>query len=159
MSIPASLQRSIRRPYLLWMMYVLVPLAILGLLVWSTLKEIANNPSREAATELGAYGPVTIRFTTSPYPPLPTGNVSLSFMPMNSRGRMLPVEGITYEYGPEGSEQPVNSGVAEEMSDGSGMFMGNAQFPSVGNWWVRLNITQGEAQGQVRFTVYVKPAQ
>lgn len=159
MSIPAPLQRSLKRPYLLWLMYVLLPLAIIGLLVWSTLNELARNPSRDATADLGPYGLVTIRFNTSPYPPLPTGTVTLSFMPMDSRRRTIPVDAMTYEYGRAGSDQPAGSGEAQVMSDGSGMFMGNAQFPTVGNWWVRVNVQSGQAQAQVRFTVYVEPAQ
>ena len=69
---------------------------------------------------------MTIRFNTSPYPPLPTGTVRLSFMPMDSRRRMIPMDAMTYEYGRAGSDQPVGSGEAQVMSDGSGMFMGSS---------------------------------
>lgn len=144
-------------------MYVLVPLAIIGLLVWSTLSELARNPARDATADLGPYGLVTIRFSTSPYPPLPTGTVSLSLMPMYARGRMIPVDDATYEYGRAGSDQPVGvaafTSEAQVMSDGSGMFMGGAQFPSVGNWWVHVNVRKGNAQAQVRFAVNVEPVQ
>ena len=159
MSIPESIQGSLRRPYFLWLLYVLVPLAIIGLLVWSFMKEISGNPSRDATADLGPYGLVTIRFNTSPYPPLTTGTVTLSFMPLDSRRRMVPVDAVTYEYGQAGSDQPFGSGEAQVMSDGSGMFMGSARFANVGNWWVRVNVRKGQAQAQVRFTVYVEPAQ
>lgn len=121
MSVPESIQRPFRRPYLLWLMYVLVPLAVIGLLVWSTLGELARNPARDATADLGPYGLVTIRFNTSPYPPLSTGTVTLSFMPMDSRRRMIQVDEVTYEYGRAGSDQPAGSGEAQVMSDGSGM--------------------------------------
>jgi len=45
------------------------------------------------------------------------------------------------------------------MSDGSGMFMGGVQFSQVGNWWVRARLQRGSTQAEVRFTVYVEPAQ
>jgi hypothetical protein len=45
------------------------------------------------------------------------------------------------------------------MADNSGMFMAGAQFPSVGDWWLRAAVTLGAAQGEVRFTFYVEPAQ
>jgi len=140
-------------------MYVLVPLAVVGLLVWSTLGELARNPARDATANMGPYGLVTIRFNTNPYPPLPTGTVTLSFMPMDSRRRMIQVDEVTYEYGRAGSDQPAGSGEAQVMSDGSGMFMGSAQFSNVGSWWVRVNVRRGQAQAQVGFTVYVEPAQ
>lgn len=154
-----SSQPPARRSYRPCLLYGLAALALVGLLVWSMLGELARNPSRDATADLGSYGLVTIRFKPNPYPPLPTGTVTLSFMPMDSRQRMIPVDAMTYEYGQAGSQQPVGSGEAQMMTDGSGMFMGSAQFPSVGSWWVRLNVRKGQAQAQVRFTLNVKPAQ
>lgn len=159
MSDSLSSRPPVRRSYLPWLLYGLAALALVALLVRSTLGELARNPSRDATADLGPYGLVTIRYNTSPYPPLATGTVTLSFMPMDSRQRMFTVDTITYEYGRAGSDQPVGSGEAQVMADGSGMFMGNAQFANVGNWWVRVNVRKGQAQAQVRFTVYVKPAQ
>ena len=95
----------------------------------------------------------------SPYPPLPTGTVNLSFMPMDSRERTAPIDSLMYEYGSAGNDQPVGSGFAEPMSDNSGMFMTSAQFPSVGDWWLRATVSSGSAKAEVRFTLYVKPAQ
>ena len=80
-------------------------------------------------------------------------------MPMDSRQRTVDVVQITYEYGPDGSEQAAGSGVAQPMLDGSGMYMAGAQFSYVGNWWVKVNVSKGDAQADVRFTVYVEPAQ
>lgn len=66
---------------------------------------------------------------------------------------------ITYEYGPDGSEQAAGSGVAQPISDGSGMYMAGAQFSHIGTWWVIVNISKGSEQAEVRFSVYVEPAQ
>lgn len=142
-----------------WMIYILAAAGFIGLLAWSTLSELSRNPSREATADLGPNGFITIRFSTSPYPPLPTGTVNLSFTPMDSRGRTVSINSLAYEYGPNGSDQPVGSGMAELMTDNSGMFMAGAQFPSVGDWWLRATVTLGAAQGEVRFTFYVEPAQ
>lgn len=78
---------------------------------------------------------------------------------MDSRQRTVPLDGISFEYGREGGDQPVSSGKAQPKSDGSGMFMGGAQFSEVGNWWVRARLQKGDAQAEVRFILYVKPAQ
>ena len=142
-----------------WLIYILAAAGLVGLLIWSTRGELSRNPSREATADLGPNGFVTIRFSTSPYPPLPTGTVNLSFMPMDSRGRTVAIDSLTYEYGPAGSDQPVGSGLAEPMADNSGMLMAGARFPSVGDWWLRARVTLGGAQGDVRFTFYVEPAQ
>jgi len=142
-----------------WLIYLGAALMIVGAIIWTTLNEIARNPARDATADLGPYGLVTLRLTTDPNPALPTGTVTLSFRPMDSRQRTVPLDGISFEYGREGSDQPVGSGEAQLMSDGSGMFMGGAQFPAVGNWWVRARLQKGGAQAEVRFTVYVKPAQ
>ncbi len=142
-----------------WLIYIVAAAVLVGLLIQATRSEISRNPSREAAVDLGPNGFLTIRFSTSPYPPLTTGTVNLSFTPMDSRGRTVAIDSLTYEYGPAGSDQPVGSGMAEPMSDNSGMFMAGAQFPSVGDWWLRGRVTLGESQGEVRFTFYVEPAQ
>ncbi|OGO27700.1 MAG: hypothetical protein A2W33_01900 [Chloroflexi bacterium RBG_16_52_11] len=142
-----------------WLIYILAAAGLVGLLIWSTRGELSRNPSREATADLGPNGFVTIRFSTSPYPPLPTGTVNLSFMPMDSRGRTVAIDSLTYEYGPAGSDQPVGSGIAKPMADNSGMLMAGARFPSVGDWWLRARVTLGGAQGDVRFTFYVEPAQ
>lgn len=142
-----------------WLIYVAGALALITVLVWATRNEIARNPTRDATADLGPYGLVTIRFSTDPNPPLPTGTVMLSFMPMDSRQRQVALDGISFEYGREGSNQPAGSGEAQLMSDGSGMFMSAAQFPEVGNWWVRATVNKGSTQAQVRFTIYVEPAQ
>jgi len=142
-----------------WLIYLGAALVIVGAIAWATLNEITRNPARDATADLGPYGLVTIRLTTDPNPALPTGTVTLSFMPMDSRQRTVPLDGISFEYGREGSDQSAGAGQAQLMSDGSGMFMGGAQFPAVGNWWVRARLQKGSTQAEVRFTVYVKPAQ
>ena len=142
-----------------WLLYLGSAIALVGILAWLTIGEIARNPTRAVTTELGSYGLVTLRLTTDPSPAMPTGTVRLSFMPMDARRRTVRLDAVSYEYGPEGSDRPVGSGDAQAMADGSGMFMGTAQFPTVGNWWVRAQLTKDRAQANVRFTLYVEPAQ
>jgi len=142
-----------------WLLYAGAAILLIWVLYSATKNELARTPVRDATADLGQYGLVTIRFTTDPFPALPTGTVILNFMPMDSRQRTVEVDQITYEYGPDGSEQAAGSGVAQLMPDGSGMHMAGAQFSYVGNWWVKVNIRKGDAQADVRFTVYVEPAQ
>lgn len=142
-----------------WVVTLLVVGVSAVLLVSAMRDTLAKAPSRNATADLGPYGLVTIRFATDPTPPLPTGTVTLSFMPMDALRRPIVVDAITFEYGREGDDQPVGSGEAQRMSDGSGMLMGGAQFPEVGNWWVRARIMIGATQAVVRFTFYVEPAQ
>lgn len=142
-----------------WVLTLLVVGVGAVLLVSAMRDTLAKAPSRNATADLGPYGLVTIRFSTDPNPPLPTGTVTLSFMPMDALRRTIAVDSITFEFGREGEGQPVGSGEAQRMSDGSGMLMGGAQFPEVGNWWVRARVMIGDAQAIVRFTFYVEPAQ
>jgi len=142
-----------------WLVYLIAALALIAAIAWATLGEIARNPARAATADLGSFGLVTIHLTTNPSTPKAVGTVQLSFMPMDPRRRTVPLDNISFQYGREGSDQPVGSGEAQLMPDGSGMFMGGAQFPAVGNWWVRVSFTKGGAQAEVRFTVYVNPAQ
>ena len=142
-----------------WIFYVLMALGLIGLLIWSTMGEIARNPSREAIADLGQYGLVTVQLQTNPYPANPTGTVGLSFMLMNSRNVSIEPDSFSFEYGREGNDQPVGSGTAQPMSDGSGMLMAGVQLPSVGTWWLRVNLAKDGYQDEVQFTIEVKPAQ
>ena len=149
-------KRKERRFRMDCLVYLLAALGLIGLLFWATSKEVARNPTREIAADLGPHGFVTIQFTTNPYPPLSTGTVSLSFMPMDSRRRPIALDSLTYEYGPVGSDQLVGSGKAQPMA--GGMFMANVQFSTVGNWWVRARVVKENVQDEVRFVIYIEPA-
>lgn len=151
--------RSSPRPISLWVVYLLFG-GLLLVLVYSAMREtLANAPSREAVAELEPYGLVTISFSTDPNPPLPTGTVGLSFTLTDDRRRPVTIDRALFEYGIQGSNQPIGSSVADPMGDGSGMVMGQAQFPQVGTWWLRLKIAKGNSQAEVRYTFYVEPAQ
>jgi hypothetical protein len=142
-----------------WIFFILMALGLIALLIWSTMGELARNPSRQAIADLGPYGFVTVQFQTDPYPARPTGTVGLSFMLMNSRNVSIEPDSFSFEYGREGNDQPVGSGTAQPMSDGSGMLMAGVQFPSVGTWWLRVNLAKDGYQDEVQFTIEVKPAQ
>ena len=142
-----------------WGLYSIVALAFVALLIWATRAALSQNPAREATTELGPFGLVTIRFTTTPNPALPTGPVAVGFMPMDARGRPVTLDGLRVEYGQVDSDQVYGNAVAEPMSDGSGMFMSRIQFPTAGSWWLRVQFSKDAAQGAVRFTMEVRPAQ
>jgi len=142
-----------------WIFYILMALGLIALLIWTTMGELARNPSREAIADLGQYGLVTVQLQTNPYPARPTGTVGLSFMLMNSRRVSIEPDSFSFEYGREGNDQPVGSGTVQPMSDGSGMLMAGAQFPSVGTWWLRVNLAKDGYQDEVQFTIEVRPAQ
>ena len=142
-----------------WIFYILMALGLIALLIWSTTGELERNPSREAMADLGSHGLVTVQLQTNPYPARPTGTVGLSFMLMNSRNVSIEPDSFSFEYGRQGNDQPVGSGTVQPMSDGSGMLMAGAQFPSVGTWWLRVNLTKDGYQDEVQFTIEVRPAQ
>ncbi|MGH2521419.1 MAG: hypothetical protein ACRDH2_02845 [Anaerolineales bacterium] len=148
----------VKRPWN-WLIYVVGALVLAALIARATLNEAARNPAREATTSLDPYGLLTLRFSTDPNPPLPTGTVKLSFRPMDSQQRPVTLDAVSFEYGREDSAQPVGAGQAQLVPDGSGVFIGGAQFSQVGNWWVRVKMSKGGAHGEVRFTFYVEPAQ
>src|SRR3990170_4782430 len=132
---------------------------MLVLIFSATRLTLANAPSREAVAELEPYGLVTIRFSTDPNPPLPSGTVGLTFTLTDYRRRPVEVDWARLEYGTEASGQPVGASQAQPMEDGSGMIMGQAQFPQVGTWWLRFVMGKGSSEAVVRFTFYVEPAQ
>lgn len=115
-----------------WLLFILMAVAVTGLITWAMKDEIARNPSREAMVELASHGMVTVEFKTDPYPPSTTGTTGLEFMFMNSRGQPIVPDSFSFEYGQKGSNQAVGSGTIQPMSDGNGMLMADAQFPSAG---------------------------
>ena len=143
----------------LWLVYLVFGGLVLALVVSAMRETLANAPSREAVAELEPYGLVTIRFSTDPNPPLPSGTVGLSFTLTDYRRRPVEVDWARFEYGTEASGQPVGVSQAQAMEDGSGMIMGQAQFPQVGTWWLRFVMGKGSSEAAVRFTFYVEPAQ
>lgn len=156
---PSNKSHAKSRAVWRWLFYLGALLALVATIVWATLNEAGRNAARDATTELGPYGLVTIRFSTSPSPPLPTGPVRLSFMSMDARRRSVALDEVTFEFGQEGDDQPVGTGQALPMSDGNGTYMGSATFPSVGNWWLTVHLRKTNVESEVRFTFYVEPAQ
>ncbi|HEX6303264.1 MAG TPA: hypothetical protein VFZ76_03675 [Anaerolineales bacterium] len=144
-----------KSPPLLWL-YIFSGVAILGLIVWTSLRTLRDNPNREATVDLPGQGLVTVRFTTDPYPPLPSGTVILDFMAINSRRQMLNLgPALPYSYGSKGSETPIAAGQA--ILDEMGMsYQAGVQFSVVGDYWTILELDNGK---QVRFQFYVEPAQ
>lgn len=142
-----------------WVYILAAALVLGGAIAWSTFGEINRNSARSVTADLGPYGLVTIQLTTNPNPPKPVGTVQLNFMPMDSRRRTVPLDGISYDYGRAGSDKSIGSGEAEAMTDGSGMFMTGVRFAEVGEWWVRVRLKKGGTQGEARFTINVKPSQ
>ena len=142
----------------LWLVYLVFGGLVLALVVSAMRETLANAPSREATAALEPYGLVTIRLSTDPNPPLPSGTVELSFTLTDARRRPVEVDWARFEYGTEAS-LPVGASQAQPMQDGSGMFMGQAQFPQVGTWWLRFVMGKGSSEAAVRFTFYVEPAQ
>lgn len=142
-------------PSLLWL-YIFSGIIILGLIVWTSLRTIRDNPNREATVDLPGQGMVTVRFTTDPYPPFPTGTVILNFMAINSRRQMINLgPALQYSYGAKSSETPIATGQA--LLDEIGMnYQVGVQFPVVGDYWTTLDLDNGK---QVRFQFYVEAAQ
>ena len=138
-----------------WLLFILMAVAVTGLSTWAMKDEIARNPSRQAMVELGSRGMVTVEFKTDPYPASINGTTGLEFMFRNSRGQPFVPDSLSFEYGQKGSDEPVGSGTIQPMSDGSGMLMASAQFPSAGSWWVRANFSKDDFADDVQFAINV----
>jgi hypothetical protein len=144
-----------RKSPLVWL-YLIAGVVICGLLGWSSLRLLQDTPSRQAAVEIPGQGWVTVEFTTSPFPPVATKTVTLSFMPTNSRGVMVDFgPGLPFAYGQRGSETPLDAGLA--TLDSGGMFyLAGVDFPADGDYWVDLDV--GDSRS-VRFQFNVRPGQ
>ena len=144
-----------RRKFPVFLLYAGFALAILALLIWSFLRTLQENDTRQASVELPGQGFVTISLTTAPYPPLPSGTVQLNVMGMNSRNVMVALgPEIPFTFGPQGSDTPQGSGTATPLGDGS--YQAGVQFSVPGTYWLLFDLGNDR---QVRFQVRVEPAQ
>lgn len=150
---------NIKRFRLDWLFSIFVAAALLGLITWATMGEIARNPTRVAMVELSQDEMVKVQFETDPYPAQSMKPVSLNFMIMNSRDQTIQPDFLSFEFGRKGSDQPVGSGTIQPMLEGNGMLMTNTQFPSAGAWWLRVRFAKDGNEKDVEFTIDVKPAQ
>lgn len=137
------------------LLYVFFALLILALLVWSSLRTLQENDTRQASVELPGQGFVTISLTTDPYPPLPSGTVQLNVMGMNSRNVMMDLgPELPFTFGPQGSDAPQGRGTATPLGDGG--YQAGVQFGIPGAYWILFDLGSGKT---VRFQVRVEPAQ
>ncbi|HUF39381.1 MAG TPA: hypothetical protein VMN57_12725 [Anaerolineales bacterium] len=135
--------------------YVVSAIVILGLLVWSFVRSMEENDTRQASVEMPGQGFVTISFSTDPYPPLPSGTVQLNLMGMNSRNLMVDLgPEIPFTFGPVGSESPQGRGSAAPLGDGN--YQADVQFIVPGTYWLLFDLGSGRT---VRFQIRVEPAQ
>lgn len=148
-------RKANRKPSLTWL-YLISGLVIVGLLAWTSYRMLQETPAREASVEIPGQGWVTVEFSTSPFPPLTTGTVMLSFMPRNARGVMVDLgPGLPFTFGQRGSDTAIGSGQA--TLDSMGMYyQAGVQFPQVGDYWLELDVMDGQT---VRFQFNVRPAQ
>ena len=138
-----------------FLLYVFFALLILALLIWSFVRTLQENDTRQASVELPGQGFVTISLTTDPYPPLPSGTVQLNVMGMNNRNVMVDLgPEIPFTFGPQGSETPQGRGTATPLGDGS--YQTGVQFTIPGTYWLLFDLDGGRS---VRFQVRVEPAQ
>jgi hypothetical protein len=135
--------------------YIVIAFLLAWALYAATMNELARVPERDASANMEEYGLVTIRFSTDPHPPTSADTVSLSFTPMDSRQNFVKVDQITYKYGPDKSEKSTGSGKALQLPDSGRLYIGEAQFPNAGRWWIKAQISMGDVQSEIRFTVDV----
>lgn len=144
-----------RRKFPIYLLYIGFVLAILGLLIWSFMRTLQENDTRQASVELPGQGFVTVSLTTDPYPPLPSGTVQLNLMGMNSRNVMVDLgPEIPFSFGPQGSDTPQGRGTATPLGDGN--YQAGVQFTVPGTYWLLFDLGSSES---VRFQVRVEPAQ
>ena len=144
---------SIKRLSSIWF-YAVFGVLILALLVWTSLRTLQETPSREVSVQLPDQGWITFRLGTEPFPPLPTGIVTLNLAIVNNRG--APIDfgpSIPFVFGAMGIDTPQDGG---EVVWNGRAYQNGIQFPTAGDYWLYFDLGGGK---QVDFQVYVKPAQ
>lgn len=145
-----------RKPRPNFWLYLVFVLVTLGLLVWSTVRLLRETPARELAVDMPGRGTITLRLTTDPFPPLPSGTVKVNLMASNSRGVTIDLgPSLNYNLLTKADESFIMGGEAIPGPGGAGYEAG-VQFPTPGDYWLIFELGNGR---QARFQVYVEPAQ
>lgn len=131
-------------------------LITLGLLIWSSIRLLRETPTREVAVEIPGRGLITMRLTTDPFPPLPSGTVVVSLQARNNRGATVDIgPSVSFVLREPDNETILRRGVLTR-DPGSGSYRAGVQFPTPGDYWLIFELESGQ---QARFQIYVEPAQ
>jgi hypothetical protein len=135
-----NMENNKGKSQLFWL-YLISGVVIVGLLIWTSLRMLQETPVREASVEIPGEGWVTVRFSTSPFPPVAREPVQVSIIPLNTRGIMADLGAeLPYSFGHQGSENPVMLGQA--TIDPMGMaYQAIVEFPVTGGYWLELDVS------------------
>ncbi len=144
-----------RRSKPIWFVYLIFSALLAFLIITSMRTTLAEAPAREAVMDLGPWGLVTLQLEPDPHPLPPDSQVRLEFNAWDSRRRPILPDEIEYAYGRAGDDLVVGTGSAQMEGPGSSTFIGRAQFPEAGKWWLRVWLRKGDLRSQVRFNLKV----
>jgi len=125
------------------------------LLVWTSVRTLRENPSREVGLEVPDRGWVTLKLKTDPFPPITSGTVTVNLASSNSRGLSVDLgPKIPYAFGAKGSRSALGNGSATSISDGG--YQTGISFPEPGSYWLAFDVGGSKP---AQFNLYVQPAQ
>jgi hypothetical protein len=138
----------------IWL-YFSFTLLLAILLVWTSVRALRENPSREVGLEVPNLGWVTLRLRTDPFPPITNDNVTVNLASSNSRGLSVDLgPKIPFTFGSQGSSSALGSGSATSTTDGG--YQAGINFPEPGSYWLAFDVGSSKP---AQFNLNVQPAQ
>lgn len=123
-----------------WLVAIFL-VAVLGMVVWTSLRALRETPTRQVTKELSGQGWVTFNLTTSPYPPKAKENISLELTAMNRNNVALNLgQNLPFTFGEKGSQTPLGDGIAVQNGY---RYQTRVQFPVDGNYWMSFDLGNG----------------
>lgn len=133
---------------------VIFAIAVIAMLVWTSLRAVRETPTRQVTKELPGQGWVTFNLTTNPYPPFAAEQISFVLTPMNRNNVALDFgQELLFSYGEKSSDTPIGDGLA--IKAGS-RYQARVQFPASGNYWLKYELGDGTL---IEFQLFIQPSE
>ena len=130
----------------------LVGLTLIGFAALSLASTVFRAPAHSGAIDLAGQQ-VRVAVSMVPDPPK-TGPIPLQVMITDSTGSPAAVDQVIVRYGM--AERMSGEAIAASGASG-GVYRAQIEFASVGRGWVEITVRRGNARGQLRLPVDVRP--
>lgn len=128
----------------------MVGLALVGFAVVTLVRAVREAPARQMRAELTGVGTVLVTVRLTPDPPK-VGAIPLTIEVTDARGTGVAVDTRVSLLGSDSS--PRIEVALRRAAQGS--FLGTVLFPSIGAWWLDVDLVSGPTVTRVRFPVRV----
>ncbi len=137
------------------MFYVILPLVIVGAVIFSLWQTVRDNPNQERSVTLGSAGRVLVSLRTTPHPAMTTGAILVEVKLRDLRTNPVSVDRVQLTNGASAEQ---SQEVVAQPTEVLGTYLVDVRFASIGDWWMDVILEYNGVTATTRFVVPVKPA-